>query len=345
MSVNVTIDDSDPAITYNGAWVFQACAACNVNPSSAVLSQLWGTTFHAATRVSDEDTPKEAVFTFNGTSVYLFGATLASAARPLVRDADMSFFVDNVYAGEFKRTAGTHDEANVQLFVQNNLSSSEHTLLVKLNANSVAVLDYLVYEEATDAVSSEYKTNVSFSSSSSATTTVLPPTADEVAPVSNRVRVTAIVITVFFLLVIMAAVVIWMRRKQRREPIEASLDEENVFYSNILRPNKWLFKRLRSNNEPFAQHREAKWVAFHFRDSPPKRVGQITATSSWVSSELDNSTVPDNVDQALGAAARRAGIPAHQLLRALNLMLPEQTRSDGEAIAPPEYSRRSDSVS
>ncbi|KAH7102721.1 hypothetical protein BKA62DRAFT_88224 [Auriculariales sp. MPI-PUGE-AT-0066] len=156
MGVNVTLDDSDPSIIYNGIWENQGCPACNVDPSSEVLSQLWGSTFHAAT-VSNEDLSKEAIFLFRGTSVYLFGATLASAPLPFIRDAHMTFFIDNAYVGEFTRSAGTRDEADVPLFVQTGLGPGNHTLSVQIAPNSVALLDYLVYEMPTDSDTNGYK--------------------------------------------------------------------------------------------------------------------------------------------------------------------------------------------
>jgi len=58
----------------------------------------------------------------------------------------MSFFLDYVHVGDFKQPGGDRDEFDVLLFSQTRLAPGPHTLSVTVNPNSVALLDYLIFE-------------------------------------------------------------------------------------------------------------------------------------------------------------------------------------------------------
>lgn len=155
MSVNVTVDDSDPSIIYSAGWSSEGCVGCSAVPTPAQMPQVYGATYHTAT-VFPASLPETAQFSFNGTAVYVFGWTVNSTtATPSIKRQDMSFTLDLLPVGQFSHSPGPENEFGVLFFKREGLPQVPHTLIINVNPDSLALLDYIVFTESPDESTSE----------------------------------------------------------------------------------------------------------------------------------------------------------------------------------------------
>ncbi|KAJ7704819.1 hypothetical protein B0H17DRAFT_920757, partial [Mycena rosella] len=126
VATNVAIvDDHDPLVHYTGAW--QTAGA----PEE----------FNATTSFSSE-AGAAATFSFNGTSVTVFG-TIAAKAQP---NASLTFLVDSSVSGAYTPPNGmTSDIHHEALWASPALSDGPHTLVITQATAQAAGVIYLDY--------------------------------------------------------------------------------------------------------------------------------------------------------------------------------------------------------
>ncbi|KZV88905.1 hypothetical protein EXIGLDRAFT_722156 [Exidia glandulosa HHB12029] len=269
MSANVTVDDSDSSIIYSAGWQVQGCPGCKAVPSPTEMLQVYGGTYHDAT-VNPDGEPVNAVFSFNGTAVYVYGwSASSSTVAPEVANQDMTFLLDLEDKGDFKRNARPENDFSVLYFKQENLAPGSHTLTMISNPGSLALLDYIVFTEVpgedTLQTHRESSNPLEASPSSSPSLAGLPPTSDTDAinaatgtgtenvsqpsgspgaqtqqsgSVSSGV-VAGILIPLFLLIVGAVAFILWRRRRRQQRAKAANMssrtflidDEPDMIYA------------------------------------------------------------------------------------------------------------------
>ncbi|KAH7101986.1 hypothetical protein BKA62DRAFT_702016, partial [Auriculariales sp. MPI-PUGE-AT-0066] len=155
---------------------------------------------------------------------------------------------------------------------------------------------------------------------------------------SHQMRIVAIVTPLAIFIVLTIGAFIWrLLRKSRKSTNSAGAREE--LRSETIWPHSYVAGALETN-DPLQQHRNQKLSRFIDACGPQSKHNSRLSSADHASSETgqDEESVAETADQALGPAARRAGIPAHALLHALDQMLPDDRQSGGMATAPPRYS-------
>ncbi|KAF9441714.1 hypothetical protein P691DRAFT_852177 [Macrolepiota fuliginosa MF-IS2] len=154
--VNVTVDDSgqDPVtnrtIAYGPGWhAGQDCDICFITTISGFdPGQTYQRSWHDGSFAQTNALPLFATFSFYGSAIYVFGI-LAKNDGPWPTTLDVQFYIDGRLSDTFDQPLPAQHTYNVSLFSINDLTNSEH-VLVMFNgelgkSTSLALIDYLVY--------------------------------------------------------------------------------------------------------------------------------------------------------------------------------------------------------
>src|SRR3984957_2335757 len=189
-AVNVTVDDTDPAWTYNAVngqgWASNPCSICVEQPNKAMA---YNETWH------DTDVAGDAAsITFQGTSGTVYGI-LPATYNGSSTGANYSFYLNNVLSGTFVRDLTTSFSYNVSLFSFSGLNPTSETTLTVVNGAwpnglSIILLDYFVYDSSQNSTTNATSANSTVTANASITTITASSnsrvhTPDVVAPITT----------------------------------------------------------------------------------------------------------------------------------------------------------------
>ena len=149
---NETVDDSAAQLVWTGSWsTTTSCTSTDVSCiSGSDASELYDRSWHVGQRGANSAV-LEMEFTFNGTALWLYGVTLPSnSLTPQNKDTSLAFTLDGVQQDGFYNapTGETEVLYNVLFFSKDGLSDGVHSLVLTVNPDSVAIVDYLVVEQS-----------------------------------------------------------------------------------------------------------------------------------------------------------------------------------------------------
>jgi hypothetical protein len=189
-AVNVTVDDTNPAWTYNAVndqgWAGNPCSICFEQPNKAMA---YNETWH------DTDVAGDAAsITFQGTSGTVYGI-LPATYNGSSTGSNYSFYLNNVLSGTFVRDLTTSFSYNVSLFSFSGLNPTSQMTLTVVNGAwpnglSIILLDYFVYDASQNSTANATIANSTVTANATITTITASSnsrvhTPDVVAPITT----------------------------------------------------------------------------------------------------------------------------------------------------------------
>ncbi|KIM20975.1 hypothetical protein M408DRAFT_333724 [Serendipita vermifera MAFF 305830] len=134
----VTVDDTDPRITYTGGnWTtVQNCEQC---PARLDVSRAQGGSFHIVNQANSR-----VEFEFTGIAVSVYGVVSSPRWRTGMTLSNISFTIDGNEQAIGIANANER-EYNKTLFQADNLPNHSHTFSIQTHDDSLFVVDYLTY--------------------------------------------------------------------------------------------------------------------------------------------------------------------------------------------------------
>ncbi|KIP02868.1 hypothetical protein PHLGIDRAFT_275397 [Phlebiopsis gigantea 11061_1 CR5-6] len=194
------VDDTDPAITYVGAWGAAGSAA------------EYNTTTHYT-----KSTGHAFTFTFNGTQISVFGTIPQNKGGGTA--TNIQYIVDNIPAQSQTLPPVLNNSYRTPFFSSPPLSQQQHTLVTVLTSVGPAYfLDYLTYDSSVEALPPS-PTCPTVPPSPSCPTAPPPPAVSACAPHDTRITVlAAVVVPVCAVLIATVAVLGYCIRGRRMPP-------------------------------------------------------------------------------------------------------------------------------
>ncbi|KAK0470408.1 uncharacterized protein EV420DRAFT_1500511 [Desarmillaria tabescens] len=153
--VNATIDDQNPMLLYSpeDGWRNSnvPCPSCTArpDPSMAINGSWHDSTFDQNAKNSPNKVRNVSTI-FNGTAIHVT-CILAKTTTSPFGNSDMSFYIDDILVGQFKKTAPGESgfEYNVTVYSNSSIPSGQHKFTIQNGhvggIKSLLLLDALVY--------------------------------------------------------------------------------------------------------------------------------------------------------------------------------------------------------
>ncbi|KAH7089397.1 hypothetical protein BKA62DRAFT_776861 [Auriculariales sp. MPI-PUGE-AT-0066] len=205
-AMNVTVDDSAPELRWTGDWT-----VLSQRTARAARGRSW----HFGTRettAASSSAALEMAYTFNGTGVWLFGATVPKASLlPRFKQTRLAFTLDGVPQGGFELSPKEDAfEFDVLFFGSGDLEDGTHTLKVAAMPGSVVIVDRVVVATSDQSPATPSVTTL--------TSPTNQPTPTHKRGLSQSASVTlAVVIPIIVALFAVALIWLYLRRRWRRE--------------------------------------------------------------------------------------------------------------------------------
>ncbi|KAF9474029.1 hypothetical protein BDN70DRAFT_936975 [Pholiota conissans] len=180
----VFIDNNDPALQYSGSW---AESTDGFNAGSLPDGVPIGGSTQRTTTVGDAMT-----FQFTGTSVSVYGifswANIGSISVTYTLDGVDAAQSYPVTSSSPQHVSGDGEASNFLFYSNDNLSSSAHTLILKITdiENQIFALDYVVYSPSF----SSFATMPNLTSVSTTTTSTFPNSGSVTTPTFSGITTT-----------------------------------------------------------------------------------------------------------------------------------------------------------